>query len=572
MLKDLGIFMVSGLFPQDNIQVTSGTPQQARSESIIAANPQNKNNLIAASKKFVNPQAYLFNIGLRVSFDGGLSWQDSAVPFLPEWGPVVGSGGNKPTAGMTDPAVVFDHFGNAFVLGEAVRFQPNGRIDTIGMYMYKSTDGGLTWSAPFPLHVGDLTDDKSWIACDNNPASPYYGNVYAAWGAVSPLRFARSTDHGAHWKGIGSQAPGSQIAPATFAPEITIGLDGTVHIAWYDDGEGSGGAAATTIEYMRSTNGGDSFEAQKSIVTGVHGLRGNLPEIGNPNLGTWPHFPGATFRVITLATGGAFGLDPADKNYNPLSQNYIVAWSDYREGAARIYYRTTSNAGVSFDGPNNGLPLLPANSVDPSLHHFHPQIVATGSGVVGCAYYEYGPKGGKNLIDVMLTASFDQAAHFFITETVTDNPWDPAIDAPNSHGDPAVTFIGEYFGADADADGFDLLWTDTRTGVQELFFARIETEKYEPPASLQGIVAEIVAGIIQDGGGIYFINGHFGRVPPRGPVLDLVLAIAALDAAGKISGTPGRVLTRDVYEAIGAIARAASGSLNIEAGRVAGKR
>ena len=51
-----------------------------------------------------------------------------------------------------------------------------------------------------------MSDDKSWIACDNNPASPHFGNVYVAWGAVSPLRFARSTDHGAHWKGIGSQA------------------------------------------------------------------------------------------------------------------------------------------------------------------------------------------------------------------------------------------------------------------------------------------------------------------------------------------------------------------------------
>ncbi len=553
------LFTKTGLFPQDNVQVTSGTPRQARSESIIAANPLDRDNLIAASKKFSNPQTYRFTMGVRVSFDGGSSWQDATVPTPADWGDMVGVGGQDAASGMTDPAVVFDHFGNAFMVGEPIRYQPSGVIDTIGMFVYKSTDGGLNWGGPTPLHVGDLSDDKSWITCDNNPASPSYGHIYVAWGADSPLRFARSVDHGQHWQGIGNEAPGSQLANVTFAPEISVGLDGTVHIVWHVGGEGSD--AGSTIEYMRSTDGGASFEAQKSIVTGVHSLKGNLPEIGDPTLGTWPHFPGATFRVITLATSCAFGPDPASKIQHLPSRSFIVAWSDYREGAARIYYRKTSNAGVSFDGPSNGQALLAGHTIDSQLHHFHPQIVATGSGVIGCAYYEYGPKGNHNLIDVKLSASFDQGVTFSDTATITDRPWDPAIDAPNSHGDPAVTFIGEYFGCDADNSAFDVLWTDTRTGVQELFFSRVETEEFDPPAALGGIVAEIVVGVIQDGGGVVFVNGHFIRVPPRGPVYDLAQAVAALDAASKISGPVGRALTKDVYEAIGAIAKSAGKSL-----------
>jgi hypothetical protein len=151
---------------------------------------------------------------------------------------------------------------------------------------------------------------------------------------------------------------------------------------------------------MRSIDGGETFEPQITIVTGVHSLRNSLPQIGNPNIGMWPHFPGATFRVITLATGCAFGTDP-------LSKNFVVAWSDFREGAARIYYRKSSNGGLSFDGPANGQSLVDGNT-NLSLHHFHPQIIATGSGVIGCAYYEYGPKSGRNLIDVILSASFDE--------------------------------------------------------------------------------------------------------------------------------------------------------------------
>jgi hypothetical protein len=552
------IFTQYGLFPGADVQVTSGTTKQARSESIVAVNPNNASNLIAASKKFSNPQTYRFTIGVRVSFDGGASWQDATLPTLPAWGDMVGTGGQDATAGMTDPAVVFDQHpmaspgGNAaFMVGEPIAYQPNGQIDTIGMYVYKSIDGGATWGQPTPLHVGDKSDDKSWIACDNNPLSPYYGHVYIAWGASSPLRFARSTDHGAHWKGVGNDAPGSQLANTCFAPEITVGLDGTVHIVWHVDG-------STTIEYRRSTDGGDTFEAQKSIVTGVHSLRGNLPEIDQ-----WPHFPGATFRVITLATGCAFGLNPLDKNYDPKAKNFVVAWSDYRENTARIYYRMSSNAGASFDGPANGQPLLAGKSIDPNLHHFHPQLVATGSGVIGCAYYEYGPKGGKNLIDTMLSASFDQGQKFDYTTTVTDKAWDPAIDAPFSHGDANVTFIGEYFGLDADGTCFDVLWTDTRTGVQELFFDRVCTEKYEPPAILGGIVAEVLYGVIQDGGGAVIINGHIIRIPPRGPEFELVQALVALNAAGKISGAAGRALTRSVFDAVGAIARTAGESAHV---------
>ena len=245
------------------------------------------------------------------------------------------------------------------------------------MFIYKSTDGGLTWSQPTPLHVGDTSDDKSWIACDNNPSSPHFGNIYVAWGAASPLRFARSTNDGASWTGVGNSTPGTAIADGTFAPEITVGLDGTVHIVWHPDG-------STTIEYMRSTDGGETFEQQKTIVNNVHSLRGSLPEIDQ-----WPHFPGANFRVITVATGCAFGLDPSDENYDPKSRNFVVAWSDYREQAARIYYRTTSNAGASFDGPANGQPVLPAGA-NANLHHFHPQLIATGGGVIGCAI----PAGG----------------------------------------------------------------------------------------------------------------------------------------------------------------------------------
>ena len=229
------LFTKIGLFPGDNIQVTSGTPKQARSESIIAANPRDRNNLIAASKKFSNPETYRFTIGVRVSFDGGESWQDATLPTLPEWGDMVGIGSNDASAGMTDPAVAFDDFGNAFMVGEPSRYfwldKTSKRLVCLSISQPMEVCTGVRLSLCTSV---TWDDDKSWIACDNNPASPHYGNIYIAWGASSPLRFARSTDHGQSWKGVGSQAPGSQLANSTYAPEISVGLDGTVHIVWYN--------------------------------------------------------------------------------------------------------------------------------------------------------------------------------------------------------------------------------------------------------------------------------------------------------------------------------------------------
>ena len=131
----LKLFTRTGLFSHDDIQVTSGTPNQARSESIIAVNPNDQNNIIAASKKFSDPDTYRFTIGIRVSFDGGDTWQDATLPTLPEWGAMVGSGQQGASTGMTDPAIVFDDFGNAFMVCEPIKYGAD--IQTIGMFVSK---------------------------------------------------------------------------------------------------------------------------------------------------------------------------------------------------------------------------------------------------------------------------------------------------------------------------------------------------------------------------------------------------------------------------------------------------
>lgn len=519
----MDIFVQQGLFPGTDVQATHSQPKQSRSESVVAINPLAPSNLIAASKKFIDPAKYHFTVAAVYSKNSGATWTEATLPAPPQWD------------GMTDPVLAFDHLGRAFLVVEPLRFDPDD-IAVTGLYAFRSTDGGQTWLAPASLIAGrpvDGNDDKSWIACDrSNKATK--GRIYVAWGVGGALRLARSLDGGQSWHGAGALPAGADV-PGTndaWAPETTVDNNGVVHVVWHVPGQ-------TTIKYTRSVDGGETFDPQKTIVTGVASFSGNLPQSGS-----FPEFPNAKFRVLTLATGCAL---PGGR--------FIVAWADMREGIARLYYRMTDDAGASWLGPANGQSMLPWFPANNGLYHFHPQLIATESGVVGCAFYEFGPKGGGYRIDTRVAGSFSNGDQFDRVATVTDGAWDPAVNAPLSHGNPDDTFIGEYFGFDADDNSFAVVWTDTRTGVQELFYDRVGTTRANIPDELKGISAEVFGGVASDGGGFIIVGGKIVKIPPRGPKWALLQAMVALDAAERIDHATGPRLVRSVADAMGAIAK-----------------
>lgn len=502
--------VAAGLYPGANQQATSSSPQNQRSESCIAINPKNPANLVGVSKKFIDPATYRFRLGVIYSFDSGETWAESQLPLKPGWDV------------MTDPTVTFDGSGNAFLVGEPDHFNTGttgaGDLTGLGMVVYRSQDGGVTWQEPIQL-TSDTSDDKQWVVCDNQPGSPHRGNVYVAWGASSPLRFARSTDGGQSWKGRGSDAPGSALVSFSFSPELTVAPDGTLHILWHNDGSGE-------IQHIRSLDGGETFEAATTVVSGIKSLRGNLPITDD-----WPHFEFGKFRVITLVTDCV-----------TTQGVLVVAWADMREGYSRIYYRRSLNNGVTWEGDASGQPLLPNISYG-SSHCFHPQIACTRTGVVGCAFYVFGEEFGKHLIKVQLAGSWNNASDFSWFVDVTDRSWDPAVDAPAVHGDPNVTFIGEYFGLAAGVEDFAVLWTDTRTGVQELFFNLVQTKEIVCPR-LPDLVAQILAGVVEDGGGLIIVGGKIIRIPPRSPVIQVLEALATLDTVAGVNAEQARQWTQ----------------------------
>jgi hypothetical protein len=474
-----------------NVQVTyDGNPANDRSESSLAADPTNPARMVGSSKKFTDPADYAFTLAAYLTSDTGSTWSEAApLTLIPGWG------------GISDPAVAIDSQGNAYLV--ALPFKPgNGSNDVgdpIGIAIYRSPDG-LNWSPPNLIHTS-ADDDKQSAAADGNPASPHYGNVYAAWDDGHSLAFARTLDSGQNWIGVGAQPVGTTLATNSFSPAIAVAPDGAVYIAWL------GNPDWTNLYFAKSTDGGDSFSPPATLAT-------QITPLGPPGLPApdgFPELPGGSFRVDTFPTICA-----------GLASVVTVAWADYRDGVSRIYYRRSLDGSATWDGPGSGQLMIASGT---KLHDFHPQLAVNQVGTILCSFYEFGPMPTQNLINVMAAVSGDLASSFGYRVTVTDQPWDPAVNAPRSHGKATTTFIGDYFGLAASPDGYFPFWTDTRTGIQEIFCTRVQI----PPA------VSIKVGTDECG----LANGSFRAITTNIPT-GIPVQYAWSATGGTIQGAPNQ--------------------------------
>ena len=112
-----------------------------------------------------------FKIKVKTSFDGGSSW--SAASELPH---------TVSSYSSADPSVAFNQNGEVFVC--YIDFTGTTPPVTGGIYICKSTDGGLTWNAPSEVINTTFDEtkwpiDRPWMVIDNS-SGPYQGNIYVS--------------------------------------------------------------------------------------------------------------------------------------------------------------------------------------------------------------------------------------------------------------------------------------------------------------------------------------------------------------------------------------------------------
>ncbi len=444
--------------------------QNAHSESALAVNPVNPLHMVGASKEFRDIVAYKFTLVTYASFDGGRTWTKGTPPIPQgvQWD------------GTTDPAVAFDDLGNVYLV--ALPYSIAGtKLNTFGMVIYTSQDG-INWGHPQTIDTAQ-TDDKQTACADGNPASPHHGNVYAAWGN-GVLRFARRLRGATSWIGAGTAtSPTPLVGPTkAFAPEMAITPDGTLYLFWLEGAQ---------IQVLISTDGGTTF-TQETVAT--------------PNFNG--QVPGASFRIppVPCASPGRNGTA-------------IVAWADFREGPARIYYARKSSQSAGW----TVAPLFTPGTVPADQHDIMPQVDSWRAGDIGCAFYRFGPKpAGTNqvpTIDVITAVSVNDGASFDYAVTTTVKPWDPTLDEPRADANPAAGFIGDYFGFAASPFGWHPFWTDTRTGDQEIFTTRVHWQHNIPFEA--GLVNWLIGSLAD--GPLWRLTPHgivpFGPLGPDGPLL-----------------------------------------------------
>ena len=427
-----------------NIKINNDATTEVQNEEQIVINPNDTTNLVAVWRDF---RVGYRQVAYAYSFDGGLTWgQDLFVEPEYIWD--------------SDPGIAVDTAGNFY----AVILSFNSTSEPNGLFVYKSTDGGVTWSDPVTVINGvpGVFEDKELIACDRS-GGPYTDNLYVAWTRFysTQILMCRSTDEG-----------NSFVGPVTISdmngvqwPVPCVGPNSEVYVAWVQ-------YSPSAIRFDCSTDGGETFGTDITIqnVSFVSGyIYGDIMVFSFP-------------AIDVDITGG------------PYNGNIYVAYMDYASGNTDtdIYFTCSTDGGNSWsqkirinDDPlNNG------------CDQFHPWLFVAPDGNIIVVFLDRRLDSGNLLMDLYMTTSTDGGNSWSSNERITTVSSDPTAGSvfstsnqplnkfPIKINHPVILtgragLIGEYIGVTASSiNDIHPIWTDTRFGNQDVFVGVKDTSSY----------------------------------------------------------------------------------------------
>jgi hypothetical protein len=356
LVKNLTAPLVYGSTDVDLVTGTETSPNITQSETFSTANPDDPNEIVVAynDSRGLNANPLVIST-VSVSTDGGTTFTlvtnaSGQSPFPNNFGdPVVLY--NKPT--QTWFTVWLD--GNAGC--------------TLGGF--KSTDPSDpdSWTH-FCVHPSGGDDRESGWA-DNNPASPFFGNMYISWNdfnvGAGALVVSRSTDNGSTWSSAITVANTGTFVRNT---QITGDMsgNGTLYIAGMDEGGGGFPHNDTNLIY-KSTDGGATWS---NTYTGTP-----FPGPGVTSAGYFA----CMFNDINI---GAYWRHEGWGE--PAAFNDIVHLVYAQQGGAGdagdVYYIRSTDGGVTFGTP------LKLNTDSTTRPQWQPNLSVSPTGTLLATWYD----------------------------------------------------------------------------------------------------------------------------------------------------------------------------------------
>lgn len=396
------------------------------------------------------------------STDGGNTWQPEII--------FAGTSG--------DPSMYTDEIGYVHISILKVDSQP-GQVR-----YYRSTDNGVSWSAPITVNSGNLFVDKNWTFVSKN-------RVYVGWASFSAsnpvewrLMFVRSNNRG-----------------LSFTPQVQVNDGNTfTYRQWalpYEDPKDS------SIIYFSMTvdrrNFDTNYTAPWQVFVAKSTNRGSswLPNVALPDTGR-------LVRIRPAPRPYAFGTNMA---VSPAHNDVYIAWQDRLltpTGRHNVFFSKSTDGGATFL-PRIKIPTQP----DPDTsYHFQPWIECDDYGTIHLFWYD---TRGYSAND-----STGRKGEYYTYSTNRGLSWAQEERASDT-ADSFSGFIGHYLATTTDSERVYALWTDLRSGgVPHLYFS------WRPlpyiPIGLQNINSEVPKefSLMQNYPNPFNPNTHFEfRIPAR---------------------------------------------------------
>ena len=453
----------TGITVGPNVQVSKARGDVVHNEVLLAADPSNPSRLLGCTMGFWPERNKLLTLAY-VSFDGGKNWRFAVA--------------NDAGLLSADPSCTFGPNGNAYFTA-IERSRDDERNDRL--LVYRSKDGGETWSTPITLFGSAPSVDRPYVIADVSHNSSQ-GRVYiygqigqrtvGGEGFGSSISLWRSRDEGLSYEGPVLLAPEK---PFSFHPANSVVLsDGALVclIAQVDPLKRNDGYVGSqyrkadvqngNLKVIVSRDGGESFAPAIKISEMYDDWRQEATSI--PSLGV-------------------------DRGSAQFKDRLYTVWADGRYGRTQILLSYSTDEGrtwskpllVSDDQPTEG----------DGRDNFMPVVAVNPDGVVGVMWYDRRENPDNFGYYVRFAASLDGGETWLPSVRVSEAPktfetqgswpirggaWHGAGGGPISLTLDRYEWVagGHTAGMAADANGvFHPFWVDNRTGVSQIWTAPV---------------------------------------------------------------------------------------------------